>query len=236
MSAYVAPMPTNAHPLDHVVRESLSGRQAAFALERDGVLRFAPRYGVFAALPDQSEGSLAALAGLVREHGDVAMVGDVLPQVMPGLAVVSEALCVQMTADVLKPLSPPSFDILALGDADAPEMLALATLTEPGPFFEDTHRLGRFVGVREKGVLVAMAGERMAPTGFREVSAVCTHPDHRGRGLAAELMLRVAHRIADEGDRPFLHSYAHNSGAIRLYEALGFRLRREIVLTRLTAA
>lgn len=228
-------MTSDAHPLDRVVRDALSTRQAGFALERDGVLRFAPAYGVFASLPDPSERSLAALAGLAREHGDVAMVGDVLPAKMPGLAVVSEALCVQMVAETLAVPSAPDFEILPLGDADAPEMLALATLTEPGPFFDRTHQLGRFVGVRENGVLVAMAGERMAPEGYREVSAVCTRPEHRGRGYAAGLMLRVAHRIAAEDDTPFLHSYAHNSGAIRLYESLGFRVRREIVLTRLTA-
>lgn len=228
-------MTIQAHPLDHVVRNALSTRQANVALERDGVLRFAPAYGVFASLPDTSGRSLTALAGLARDHGDVAMVGDVLPSTMPGLAVVSEALCVQMIAGALAPPPTPDVEILPLGD-DASDMLALATLTEPGPFFDRTHQLGRFVGVREDGVLVAMAGERMAPLGFREVSAVCTRPEHRGRGYAAALMLRVAQRIAAEGDTPFLHSYAHNGGAIRLYESLGFRVRREIVLTRLTPA
>lgn len=229
-------MSASAHPLDQVVLHALTGRQAGFGLEREGVRRFAPEYGVFAALPDHTEVSIAALAALVREHGDVAMVGDVLPAAMPGLTVVSEAQCVQMVAEDLAAPREPGFEVLALGEPDAAEMLALATLTEPGPFFGKTHQLGRFVGVREGGVLVAMAGERMAPDGFREVSAVCTHPDHRGRGYAAGLMLTVAHRIAGEGDTPFLHSYAHNTGAIRLYETLGFRIRRDIQLTRLTAA
>ena len=123
-----------------------------------------------------------------------------------------------------------------LGDADAPEMLALATLTEPGPFFVKTHQLGRFVGIRQDGRLVAMAGERMQPDGFTEVSGVCTHPDHRGRGYAAALMGEVARGILARGDTPFLHAYASNQAAIALYERLGFQHRREILMTRLTAA
>ncbi|MEI9963878.1 MAG: GNAT family N-acetyltransferase [Caulobacteraceae bacterium] len=105
-------------------------------------------------------------------------------------------------------------------------MLALATLTQPGPFFARTHQLGDFIGVKQEGRLVAMAGERMRPTGFTEVSGVCTHPDWRGRGYAAGLMRLVAARILARGETPFLHVYASNTGAIALYEALGFRLRR----------
>jgi predicted GNAT family acetyltransferase len=122
-------------------------------------------------------------------------------------------------------------------------MLALATLTEPGPFFEKTHRLGDFVGVRAGGQLVAMAGERMKPDGFTEVSGVCTHPGHRGRGYAATLMRHVAARILARGETPFLHAYAtthththNNHAAIALYQRLGFALRREILMTRLTPA
>jgi len=100
-------------------------------------------------------------------------------------------------------------------------MLALATLTRPGPFFDRTHQLGDFLGVRIEGQLVAMAGERMKPLGFTEVSVVCTHPDHRGRGYAGALMRLVAARILDHGETPFLHAYASNRGAIALYETRG---------------
>ena len=89
-------------------------------------------------------------------------------------------------------------------------MLALATLTRPGPFFARTHQLGAFIGVKQDGRLVAMAGERMQPTGFTEVSGVCTHPDPRGRGYAGGLMRQVAARILARGETPFLHAYADN--------------------------
>lgn len=122
-------------------------------------------------------------------------------------------------------------DVLDLTDAEGAEMLALATLTNPGPFFERTHQLGRFVGVRREGRLVAMAGERLQPEGYTEVSGVCTHPDHRGRGYAAALMRLVAGRIFARDEQPFLHAYATNTGAIALYETLGFRIRTEVVAT-----
>ena len=110
-------------------------------------------------------------------------------------------------------------------------MLALARLTRPGPFSARTHRLGAFIGVKLDGRLVAMAGERMKPDGFTEVSGVCTHPDHRGRGYAGGLMRLVARRILERGETAFLHAYESNIGAIALYESLGFRRRRTVILT-----
>ena len=147
----------------------------------------------------------------------------------PGLSLVKQAMLVQMIAE--NPAPAETLGFLDLGDADAPEMLALATLTEPGPFVEATHRLGAFIGIRMDGHLVAMSGERMRAPGLTEVSAVCTHPDWRGRGLAGKLMRVVMDRIVARGETPFLHSYASNAGAIALYEKLGFRVRREVIAT-----
>lgn len=90
--------------------------------------------------------------------------------------------------------------------------------------------------MKANGRLVAMAGERMKPDGFTEVSGVCTHPEHRGRGYAGALMRLVAGRILDRGETPFLHAYASNRGAIALYQTLGFTLRRGVLMTRLTRA
>jgi predicted GNAT family acetyltransferase len=122
-----------------------------------------------------------------------------------------------------------SLDLLT--DEDAPAMLALAKLTEPGPFFEQTHRLGRFLGIRVEGALAAMAGERMRLPGYTEVSAVCTHPDCRGRGYARRLSAAVAAHIQASGATPFLHAWVSNMPAIRLYEALGFSIRAELQIT-----
>ncbi|MGA0601377.1 GNAT family N-acetyltransferase [Caulobacter sp. KR2-114] len=222
-----------ASPLDEPVWSALTGRQASLAIVRGGARRYDPAYGVFAAVGDRSQASLAALGALVAE-GDVALLEADPPTDAPGVAVASQDPGVQMVAERLTAGPAPDAAILPLGDADGPEMLALATLTRPGPFFARTHQLGDFFGVRVDGALVAMAGERMKPDGFTEVSGVCTHPDHRGRGHAAALMRLVAGRILDRGETPFLHAYANNHGAIGLYETLGFRLRRTVLMTRLT--
>ncbi len=141
-----------------------------------------------------------------------------------------------MVAEALTPAPAPAFGITPLTEADAPAMLALATLTRPGPFFSRTHQLGDFVGVKVDGALVAMAGERMKPTGFTEVSGVCTHPEHRGRGYADGLSRLVAARILARGETAFLHAYPSNTAAITLYQTLGFTLRREMAITVLTRA
>ena len=213
-----------------------SRRQAGLAIVRGGARRLDPAYGIFAVLADGEAASLDALGGLVREFGDVGLVEPEPAPAIPRTQVVSEALCWQMIADGPgEPTRESAFEILDLGPADAGEMLALATLTRPGPFVSRTPELGDFVGVKLDGRLVAMAGERMKPDGFTEVSGVCTHPDHRGRGYAAALMRVVMGRIRGRGEVPFLHAYAENRGAIGIYEGLGFRFRRELVMTSLTA-
>ena len=117
-----------------------------------------------------------------------------------------------------------------LTTADVPEMVALAELTEPGPFRDRTIELGPFFGIFEAGRLVAMAGERMHLPRYVEVSAVCTHPDARGRGYARMLISIVMDEIRQRGKTPFLHSYADNESAIRVYRTLGFRQRRTFEL------
>lgn len=222
----------SAHPLDRPVWSALTTRQAHLSLGDARARRFAPDYGLFVAAPDASPESLAALGALVPAGGRAATLeAEPIPP-LAGLYVEPRA-GVQMVAQ--RPdLTAPAFAFARLTDADAPRMLALATLTEPGPFFARTHQLGDFFGVKRDGALVAMAGERMKPEGFTEVSGVCTHPDHRGRGYAGGLMRVVMAGILARGETPFLHAYAHNTGAIALYETLGFEVRRTVTMTMLS--
>jgi predicted GNAT family acetyltransferase len=104
-------------------------------------------------------------------------------------------------------------------------MRALVARTRPGPFGPRTHEMGTYLGVVDDGELVAMAGERLHPPGYTEISAVCTDAAHRGRGLATRLVLAVTAGIRERGEVPFLHAAADNVTAIRLYGELGFRLR-----------
>ena len=124
----------------------------------------------------------------------------------------------------------PETSIAPLGPGDVDEMLALTKLTEPGPFLSRTHELGRYVGVRHQGKLVAMAGERFQVTGWTEISAVCPHPDARRQGLGAALTLWMVRQIRERGDEAFLHLVEANEDARRLYEAIGFTLRRRVAV------
>jgi predicted GNAT family acetyltransferase len=221
------------HPLDRPVWNALTGTQRACAAGRPPALRFAPDLGLFAAAADHSRDSLEALGALCPASGMIGLVETDDWPVPPGLALHRSALCHQMVAEHPAPPAATPFEVRDLGDDDAPEMLALATLTQPGPFFTRTHRLGNFIGVRIDRRLAAMAGERLHVGHYREVSGVCTHPDFRGRGLAGALMSVVAARMIARGETPFLHSYADNATAIALYEKLGFRLRRPVIFTLL---
>ncbi|MDZ7866543.1 GNAT family N-acetyltransferase [Acidovorax sp.] len=190
--------------------------------------RYRRDVNLFASARDDDSASLAALADLVGAGESIFMAQVPPVQVPPGLQLVRSAQGVQMLAMQAVAPVPGEEAVVVLGDADAPEMLALAQLTEPGPFLPRTHTMGRFVGVRIGGRLAAMAGERMRFAGATEVSGVCTHPDFRGRGLARRLSSVVAHAIQQRGDQAFLHAWASNHAAIALYESLGFQTRTEV--------
>lgn len=220
------------HPLDRPVWSSLTSRQADLALgDARTALRFDPAYALFVAAADASAESLRAMAALnVSPHGMGTVEAGPAP-LPPGVRVRSTSEIMQMTASALTAGGGPDIAFEPLGEADAVDMLALATLTVPGPFFEKTHRLGDFIGVKQDGRLIAMAGERMRPSGFTEVSGVCTHPDHRGRGHAKALMRVVTQRILERGEQAFLHVYAAHTATIALYETLGFSIRSPLTYT-----
>lgn len=215
-------------PLDRPVWASLQtfheSRSFGGALAR----RFARDVNLFASARDDSPAALEALTELLSpgEQVYVLQVPDIVTP--PGCVTARAARGVQMVATRSLRGEASSEDIQPLTEADAPEMLALARLTEPGPFLERTHTMGRFLGVRIDGRLAAMAGERMRFPGHVEVSGVCTHPDFRGRGLARRLSAAVAANIEALGEQPFLHAWRSNQAAIDLYASLGFVLRTEV--------
>jgi predicted GNAT family acetyltransferase len=222
----------NAHPLDKVIWHALSTRQSAFALGGEMALRLVPDIGPFAAARDDSPDSLEALGELLLSADDRVILAQVGHSPLPaGTVADTVADAVQMVAERLN--APPTIDakIQRLEDADSDAMLRLATMTRPGPFSPRTHVLGAFWGVRESGRLIAMAGERFKLDGFTEVSAVCTHPDARGRGLGAALSWHAAASILARGELPILHAYATNENAIRLYSRLGFVHRSSVKIT-----
>ena len=219
-----------SHPLDRAVWKALNTRLASFTTADSDAraVRIDPEVGVFVSGADASPETVAAMAELARRHPGAGMVeladGPMAKLDLPGLEVVSRIALVQMTCAALTP-GGPDLSYETLTEADAPEMLELALLTKPGPFRSRTRELGPFIGVKHNGRLVAMAGRRMRVDGFTELSGVCTHPDHRGKGYAAGLSRAVAGEILATGEQVFLHAFAEHDATIAFYRSLGFKVR-----------
>jgi predicted GNAT family acetyltransferase len=217
------------HPLDNPVWSALTTAHASLA--RGGTLakRYPEEIEPIAALAQPGRAAWTELAGLVGPGDHVYMAAqdlDATLKALPdSLAVRERATLIQMVCTQAISHTAVDAGIVTLTDDDVPEMMALVELTQPGPFRRLTHTLGTFVGIRHKGRLVAMAGMRFMLEGYREVSAVCTHPDHVGRGLARVLVTRVANAIHTEGRTPFLHVVSENVRARELYARIGFAER-----------
>lgn len=214
------------HPLDNVIWQALSTRQAGIAHSAGSARKFPADIGPLAGFENGEAEGYASLALLLREReiGAIFLNHPYLPR--EGWEWLAGAPLVQMVQERSEmPPSKSSAEIVELGVQNSAEMIALTALTKPGPFGPRTHELGTYLGIRNPGKLVAMAGERLKVPGLTEVSAVCTHPDYLGRGYAAALMSEVMRRIRERGETPFLHVRADNARAIALYERLGFRTR-----------
>lgn len=219
--------------LDNPVWHGLTTRQSHLA-QGDGLARrFDPAVSVFAAPCDMGDAAIEALGKLVPEGGAIAMLQRDKVPTPQGCQGEDLGWGYQLVLEDAAKLLP-AIDVVTLGESDHPAMLKLATLTRPGPFLLGTPRMGGFIGVKFDGRLIAMAGERFKPEGATEISAVCTHPDFRGRGLAGALSSMAARRIIARDEMPFLHSWSTNVAAITLYEKLGFSKRCEVFVKRLT--
>ncbi|MEU5716333.1 GNAT family N-acetyltransferase [Streptomyces sp. NPDC020403] len=213
-----------AHPLDHPVRASLTGPHAHFAERRGRVLRYPAGVTPWLALPDVPDArDWADAAALAGPGGTVTLTAHREPP-PAGWEIVFQAEGVQLVDDSVA--AAPDEEAVPLGPADVPDMLDLVERMRPGPFLPRTVELGTYLGIRRAGVLVAMAGERLHPPGWTETSGGCTDASVRGQGLATRLVRAVAHGIRERGEKPFLHAAASNTQAVRLYESLGFALRR----------
>lgn len=210
--------------LENPVWAALSGPQACFAEASGDAARYSSEVAPFCAVADlDNPAAWRDLATLTRE---ALLTGPAITP-PPGWAVVEVAKGSQMVGHGMTGVEDPAAVVLT--ETDVPEILDLVERAQPGPFRKRTIELGRYLGIRHEGRLVAMAGERFRLPGWVEVSAVCTDPDFRGRGLAARLTMAVAAGILERGDLPFLHVQDTNVGAIRLYERLGFEISHDVV-------
>jgi hypothetical protein len=188
------------HPLDNPVYASLTGSHARFAERRGNVLRYPPDMSPFIGMPDApGPDDWAAVAELVGPGGVAFTPASSAP--FPGdWELLRRGDGVQLVGDGLEPAEDP--EAVRLGPDDVPEMLELADQTKPGPFLPRTIEFGAYLGIRRDGKLVAMAGERLRPPGFTEISAVCTDEAWRGHGFASRLTRAVTAGIARRGETP----------------------------------
>ncbi|MCX4766627.1 GNAT family N-acetyltransferase [Streptomyces sp. NBC_01275] len=212
------------HPLDNAVWAALAGPHAHLA-ERVGLAaRYPADVYAFAALADPRDPAAWADLHTLVGPGTTVRIKPV-DRVPEGWEVTGGGEGVQLVA-AEEFRTEPAPEAVRLGADDVPEILDLVARTRPGPFLRRTVALGAYLGIRHRGRLIALAGERLRLHGWTEISAVCTDPEHRGEGLATRLIRAVGHGIRERGDTPFLHAAADNTPAIGLYQSLGFTLRR----------
>lgn len=218
------------HPLDHPIWSALTTRQQALAEGGALALRYPVAVTPFADMSEMSPRGFAAL-GAIMSGSEIAVLFT--PDAVSAPAEFEVRLAETGEQLIGTPAESPivGVEIVTLGADDVPAMLALTELTKPGPFSARTHELGTFLGIRIDGELVAMAGERMKPADYTEMTAVCVHPSHRGRGYGQLLLGAIARQIVARGEIPFLHVFSSNTSAIALYRRQGMKIRRRLHVT-----
>jgi predicted GNAT family acetyltransferase len=219
-----------SHPLDHPIWTALTTTQESLAEGDARARRYPTDVTPFADMPDLSAENFAALAALMSPT-DIAVLFT--PEAVKAPAEFKAVLAETGEQMIGTPIETPAngVDIVTLGVDDVPDMIELTALTKPGPFSTRTRELGTFLGIRVDGQLVAMAGERMKPAHYTEMTAVCVHPSHRGRGHGQMLLSAISRGILARGEIPFLHVFTSNHSAIALYRRQGMEIRRRLHVT-----
>jgi predicted GNAT family acetyltransferase len=226
-------------PLDYPIWSALTTRQAHLRQGDRLACRYFPDVAPFAAISPEATETAAgwqALHALLQTDEQVALLA--LDDINPIDALHAQRIGALHQMVAARPVaeSIDDRDIIQLSESDAPEMFELAQKAKPGPFGKRTHQMGRYIGIRDAGRLIAMAGERMQLDGYVEISAVCVDADYRGNGLAGRLVKVLHKQIGLRGDTPFLHVLSDNHAAIALYRRLGFEQRQAFFLSRIQPA
>jgi ribosomal protein S18 acetylase RimI-like enzyme len=219
-----------SHPLDNPVWHSLVNHHAGIA-QGDSLARCYPKdIAPFGGVASNDEQPFQSLASLIPSGKTIVLMRE-YPIDEKTWHLQHQFTVLQMVYDgpaIEQPEAP--YSIIPLSPVDVPLMLELVDLTHPGPFRSRTIELGCYLSIWQDGQLAAMAGERFHVPGYHEISAVCTHPNFQKRGYARQLIRQLMYKIQSEGDIPFLHVVPENTGAIALYESLGFKQRIQMPL------
>lgn len=208
--------------LRNPVWHALTTTHQHFAIGGDLAKRYPDDITPFGAVENPNKASLDELASLTTSDEIIVLVGHEMIEEDENWKLIIKEEGFQMIHEGGELPLAQDVEVVTLGVSDVPEMLTLVELAQPGPLFQRAIELGKFFGVREGGTLVSMAGIRMALTGYREITAVATHPEYRGRGYSAAVVGRLIDWIHSDGNMPILHVKLDNISAIRLYKKLGF--------------
>jgi len=229
------------HALDNPAWTALTTCQAHLAVGSDLARRYPEELTSIAAVARPEHDALDELATLIADGGSTSLpatFASLASLIRPPLTLTFTKTLVQMVCDRRLPSAPADVELCPLGEPDREEMVELAALTHPGPFRSHTYRFGTYWGIRVNGVLAAMGGQRMHLPQHRELSAICTHPNFRGRGYARAIVDQLMTTTFDEGLTPFLHVEDQNRSAQALYATLGFveRARFPVVVVERMAS
>jgi ribosomal protein S18 acetylase RimI-like enzyme len=234
------PTPSDTAPDDpfaNAIWNALHTSHRHLALTNGLALKYPVDIAPFACLAENTTAALLDLHTLLEPNETTYILGHTPPQT-DALLYRGATPCLQMAfpSNIELPSSNPNLKISPLTCAEAPAMLALTDAAFPGFFRARTCIMGSYFGIwnpADPNQLIAMAGERLILDPHREISAICTHPDHRGQGYAAALTTHVLNHQRERGARSVLHVVSTNQTAIQLYHRLGFETLREVHLHRL---
>jgi ribosomal protein S18 acetylase RimI-like enzyme len=221
-------LPVMEQVLDNPIFNALDSGNENFSAGNDRAKFFLPDIALFAGLKEYAKADFDMLYRISPPQSSFILFAPAGLQVPEQWKTAFEMKIIQMVYDRAAPLSPADHPFMELQEQHIPAMLALTKMTNPGPFLPGTIRLGNYAGIFDGDRLVAMAGQRLQPKPYVEISAVCTHPDHLGKGYASVLIADQVRRILAGAGIPFLHVRDDNASAIRLYEKLGFAVRRQL--------
>ena len=216
------------HVLDNPAWSALISGNRVLSQGNEDVRYFADDVSPFAAFKQNTPESFFQLHRLIPLNRIVLFVTPIETEIPDCWKVLNCVKGVQMVYDVNIPHNEPVPQLTSLTDEHIPQMLALTKLTNPGPFAGRTIDFGHYFGIFKEDKLIAMAGQRLHAFNYAEISAVCTHPEHTGKGYARQLLVHHINRIKSVSEIPYLHVRTDNERAISLYESLGFSKRTDV--------
>jgi predicted GNAT family acetyltransferase len=216
------------HVLDNPAWNALVSGNKHLAYGNNEVKFFDKEVSPFVGFKANTDADFNTLYNLLPHDGPVGFISETAREIPAEWQVMQVIPCFQMIyKGNAKPVDV-TVQPIPLTTAHVPQMVALTKLTNPGPFARRTIEFGHYYGFFEDDKLVAMAGQRMHPEPYAEISAVCTHPDHLGKGLAQQLLLFHINRIIAAQGIPMLHVRNDNNRAVAVYKRVGFEIRREV--------